>query len=429
MKFTLTFVFFVLISLVCVSASAQTADPPKATVPETATAVEKSDAVKPVKDATTVSQGKRVIQSVSEQLADKSIAKNALLVIDELLDDTRSAQSRIYNAVRTINRNLDLLESSSPDTVTRARELTRKLLASSYNDSLLQSGNLSDHLVTRLSNLVADSVLMQKNASANLRADFISELGILSNRFLDSKRFRIGIGAEYLYLPKISYAAPLSIDLTAFQSPNFRSGSQTGILVDFSNQATPATRLTASGSGLDVTLSLPSQKQAREIVTGVRQAPVDPNSALPSLLYRTTLTSTVKTEFDASLAVSVLYAYDALFRKPEDSRGRQRVAYHAGIGTTGFKIEEAAVTEVKRRTETTQSFNDLPTIGTTSSRRRVALNFPYWSVGASFIVSDESRMGLGYRRYIARNDLDETAPRATGTSFSIYFLWQPTFGW
>ncbi len=259
---------------------------------------------------TPVAQGKRIVETVMDKLDDKSLAKNALAVMNELLDDTRSAQARVYSAARSINRNLDQIESSDNATVTRARQSTRKLLSGSYSDALFQSRNLGDQIKTRLANLVADSLLMQTDKSQNLREDFLSELEIVTRRFVDAKRFRAGIGVEYIYLPKVSYAAATSVDLTPFQTSGIPLGDRTGFVVGFGNQTSPAARIMASGSGIDVSIAIPTQGQTRQIVTSVQGASVRADENSPDLLYRTTLTSTIKPELDASLSFSVLYVLD-----------------------------------------------------------------------------------------------------------------------
>ncbi len=408
------------------SASAQQAASPgalAASAPDVQTAQAPGSADAPVAPA------QRVIESVMAKLQDKSPAKNALAVLKELIDDTRSAQARVYSAARTINRNLDAVRDTDSETVAQARKLTRKLMVGSYSDALFQSRNLGDQIKTRLANLVADSLLLQTDSSPLLRQDFLAELEMLTKRFVDARRFRAGIGAEYIYMPKVSYAAAANIDLTPFQSSGAPVGGNTGFVVDFGNQSTPATRIVASGSGMEVAVALPSDGQSREFVTSVQHAAVSGTESSPDLLYRTTLTSRLKPEFDASLSFSLLYALNLIRDKPEEERERDRISYHLGIGMTGFRIDESSTTDVRQRSNPAQTFNDLSTTGTTVSSRRISFKSAYWNADARFVVSDESQLGLSYRRYFGRKSEDETSPRVSGYALSIYFVWLPTFGW
>jgi hypothetical protein len=378
---------------------------------------------------TPTSQAKNVIQTAMEGMTDKSLGKNALSVLKELLDDTRSAQARVYVAVRTINRNLDALTSKDSDTVEKAGMLTAKLMAGSYSDALFQSRNLGDQVKTRLANLVADSLLMQKNDSESLRDDFVGELSILTNRFVESRRFSAGIGLEYIYLPKVTYTASTAVDLSEFQASGVPVSGQTGFQIGFDKQATPATRIVASGSGMDVAITIPAQSQMRQVVTSVRQAEVSSPASSQDLMYRTTLTSKIKPEVDACLSFSVLYAAGLIKGAPEDERERQRISYHLGVGMTGFRVDEVATTEVRSRTDSTKAFNDLSPIGSTVSTRRLSFKQGYWNADARFLVSDESQLAVSYRQYFHRSGHNELSPRVSGYALSIYFVWLPTFGW
>jgi hypothetical protein len=372
---------------------------------------------------------KKLLQSLGSS---DPLIENALNVLDDLIDETRTAQTRIYLAARGINRNLDQVKTTNAgllQDIDEARSATKELIAKSYSDAIFQRKNLDDQIKTRLSNLVADSALMAKCPTEHLMKDFLHELTILKSRFVSARQFRAGIGAEYIYLPRITYAASSAIDLSQFQTPGVPLGGHTGFLVEFSNFATRAARIVASGSGLDVALTSPTQDQTREIITNVSRALVTNGSDNPDLLYKTTLTSRIKPRLDASISASINYIVDSLRSKKEDERERQRVSYHLGIGMTGFRIDETSSTEVRLRSDPSKSFVDLQKTGVTTSNRSISFKAPYWNADARFLVSDESQIAISYRKYFRSNSSSETQPRVSGNSISIYFVWLPTFGW
>jgi hypothetical protein len=381
------------------------------------------------KSDASIASAKRVINSVIDRLSDRSIAKDALSVLDELIDDTRKAQSRIYVAVRTINRNLDSAKPSAADDISNARALTEALMGESYSDGLFQSGNLSDQITTRLANLVADSVLLQTDGSAHRWKDFLRELGIIRDRVSKSRKFRVGIGAEYLYLPTVTYATGTRIDLTAFQTSGLGGSAVNGNVVRFDGQSTPAIRLSASTPVADVWVSIPSQRHSQTFVSEVRRSAVTTTLASPDLLHRTSFTSNLKTEYDAAVSIDPLAIYRWATCGESSSKDSVPISFHVAYGATGFRVEELATTDVRVRNDPLKTYQELASSGTIATARRFAFSRNYIAIEGRFSISDESQVGIVYRDYLGRRSDNETSPWVSGGSLSLYFVWAPTFGW
>jgi hypothetical protein len=384
---------------------------------------------------------------------DSSVLNEALDVVDLLIDSTRASQIQIYAAVRAINRNLDPLQICQKEMVDEARERTFQLLDLSYSDALIQNGNLSEQVATRLANLVADSLALQRRTSPNYRRDFLRELRVLTDRFSQSKRFRAALGFEYLYLPRVSYAAAPPLDLTPFQLNQFGGGGIAQARMNFDHHVTPAISLGAKVDNIEVNVAIPRNTQAVTVTSAAQRVAVAANQDSPDMLIRTTIESKLKAEFDAGATFWLLGAWDTRERNRHLKRLRDKASgpkgkpmsellhedpppestrrwdIGGGLGFTAFRIDERADTDVRLRSDPTKTFNELASSGTIHSEKSQFYRAPYMRADFRLNVSDELTLGVVARKYFGRANAEETSAQVRGATFSVLLVWYPTLGW
>lgn len=390
---------------------------------------------------------KSAILGLKDKLPNADIATDALAVINEILAQTRNDQALMYAFARTAGSNLAYAENQQ--FAADARLALRELLKATYSDSLFQNKNLSKQMATRLQFLLADTVRIvacrapagETEAARSAREavrklmedDFVAELQLMRTRFLESRRFRLGVGAEYVYLPQMSYATAPVIDLSPYQAfGNFapRFSNQPIGLVSFNNGSTAALVLSANLPGARVDFVLPAESQTQSLNTGVRKVAASDSNTSRDLLFQTVIEAKAKAEYDAAISITARCAGRLLRLDPCSDDMEESVTWDAavGIGTTGFKVEETATTDVRVRDDPTKSFNELASTGRQTTRKTFAFNAEYLLLSVRSRISDEFVVSLSTRRY--RKATVDTGPvNLRGTVIAISAVWYPTFGW
>jgi hypothetical protein len=369
------------------------------------------------------------IESLMSKLPNGDIGKSAIDVIREITKKTRADQSSIYLFVRTVNRNIDELGGNEEGRkfAQDVRKLTKRLMLASYRDSLYQNGNLSDQIKNRAPLLIADSVKLNLPSAEYLRQDFLLELEVFTNRFLDAKRFGAGVGFQYLYLPVMSYPTAAAVDLSPFQTlDNFGSSGRTTFIVDFSNVSSPAVVVTAKVPYGQVDVAFPSETVSPAITTSVTRIAMSRNSASPDLLVRTTLESKLKLEFDLGGILWIGEGYDRLKRGDGDQVVARRWDIGLGYGTTGFQIDEKFSTDVRVRSDPAKTYNELASSGVIVTSTRRSFHVPSYRTQVKLVVSDELHLDLVYRRF-RRTTIDTGPININGFSIGLTATWYPTF--
>jgi len=410
----------------------------------------------PGKDGPTPSQtaakntAEQVIKKLEGRVPD-GFAKDALEVINAMITSARVDQSSIYLFVRQVNRNVDAItycDKVEPPVdgapadgcgrIKQIRALTKRLTDASYSDALHQNRNLSNQIQTRLPLLVADSLrLTTAGSDAEIRAnksllnDFADELDLLSRRYLQSRRFRVGIGAEYFYFPRMSYLGAVGVDLSPFNLVQPAGSGQFSFLADFSNQTTPALVLTGKVPFAQVDISLPTQSRTSTLTTPVQGLPFSPSaaaSAAAGVLARSTVELKAKPEFDIGIAASVREIVHYIRTRSVDFDTTHQWDVAVGLGTTGFRIDQRALTDVRVRPDPSRTFNELASSGTFASSKSTSFQNSYWRVNLSLNVSDELQVGVVARSY-RKKTIDTGPVNIQGPTVGVTVVWFPTFGW
>jgi hypothetical protein len=389
---------------------------------------------------------KKTADQIIEDLTGKvpaGFAKDALAAINALVTSARVDQSSIYLFVRQVNRNIDSTKycddklSEECKKVEDIRKITKQLVEASYSDSLHQNRNLSNQIQTRLPLLLADSVKLaatdQSLAAENrkLLVDFANELTLLSRRYLQSRRFRVGVGAEYFYFPRMSYLGSVNVDLSPFYLIQPAGSGGFSFLADFSNQTTPAVVLTGKIPFTQVDVSLPTQGRTTTLVTPVQGLPFSPSAAASSaatVLARSTVELKAKPEFDIGIAASVREILHLIRTGNSDFDTTNQWDVGIGVGTTGFRIDQRASTDVRVRPDTSKTFNELASSGTFASSKTTSFQNNYWRLNLNLQVSDELQIGVVARSYFKKT-IDTGPVNIKGPTVGVTVIWFPTFGW
>ena len=161
----------------------------------------------------------RINNLIAAGVVNKDLANESIKVINDRLRDWRSNQDAIYAFARAVTRNIHNI-SCAADSCQRFKsnviQTASSLLESSYADAIGQNANLSNQLKSRLPLLIEDSLKLGSDSHDMARKAFEDELNVIADRWLQSKRFRVGVGLNYTYLPGINFAGRERIDLSPF---------------------------------------------------------------------------------------------------------------------------------------------------------------------------------------------------------------------
>jgi hypothetical protein len=370
-------------------------------------------------------------------------AELSLKAIRAILASTREDQNAIYEFAKTVRANVDRLPNSSANAIKLAKEVedlsqtvegkTDKLIEASYSDSLKQNANLSNQLKMRLNGLIVDSLVLHDcSVSEHLMKARISafkkELLLIADRYLNSRQFRLGIGASLMYMPRLSYVAVPNIDLSAFQNQPFGGNGRSLFMMDFANRSSPALNLMAKVPFVQLDMSIPSEEQTVKISTPAQRFAVSGTATSPDILARSTIESKLNVELDAALSLSIGDVANKLGMKKTSLGFGDRWDVGVGLGATGFRVRENVSTDVRVRTDPSKTFNDLPSTGSTTSSQTFSFHAVYWRFSGSIWISDELQVGLVAKTY-RKKTVDDGPVNIKGQAVSVVLSWYPTLAW
>jgi ABC-type transporter MlaC component len=390
----------------------------------------KSDAPSAPQSAATATAQKTLALLTTANPSMKDVVTQAADAINDLLLSNRADQTSIYLFVRAVNRNLRCIKNNDSD-VNRIHELTSELLKQSYTDQLFQNKNLSNQIQTRLPLLIADSVELTNPSLTDPQrrqafADFKEDLELLAGRIDNAKRFRIGLGIQYSYLPDLQYRAATQVDFSPYQLPGTGGIEPVSFNTDFTNRSMFEAVLSARVPYTLIEIGIPDRTQTETSTTTVQESPA---TATTDILSRTTINSKLAIVYDvtASLLVSEI-ATRYLDLNAQGYQLVSRLTAGVGAGLTGFQIADSSSTDVRLRTDPTKTFNSLPTTGTITSSQKTAFNSAYGYAHVRYYVSDEVEVGVSIRRYLQSHSGSAVAD-ISGVSAALTIVWYPTFGW
>ncbi len=391
----------------------------------------------------------------------------------EILGQTRQDQDALRLAVRAIDLNLDTLEGTSgcrapvqqtaviatdrqsgreapvkakptKKQLTQERDsmapcvrfigditsINRQLLIDTYSDQVRQNANLSNQIATRLGQLVLDS---NDLATPRKRERFQDEYTLLADRFLYSRKFRVGFGATYSYFPEISYAAIESVDLSRFLPVSSGGAFDFGFSHEFRDTSFLGPLISAKAPYFDIDFVYPSVHTTKTTTSPVLPTTGGASNSNPDALFQSTTTSTLSLEYEFALRVGIgkLIERQRIQRKSKESSKtdppyypRNRFDWGIGLGLSGYKIENATSTDVRLIANGVTTFKDLTSAGTVGSASETSFNNSYWVGYYTFRISDEFEIGIDFRRY--RHD-DHKQVAVRGQTLAITAAYYPTF--
>jgi hypothetical protein len=407
-------------------AAVKSEEPTKQEEPKKETAESKE-----VKQAGKISEGE-LNALLATRLTDlqKAAAERALRVIRQIIEETRATQATVLTSTDAIRDGLLALQlQSTCDNdcaafLKAARTRIDALRAMGFSDDLFQNKHLAHLVQVRLPRLQSQmvSLLIDDSVSAQRREDFLDELTLITERFQTTRRFRAGIGVSYWYLPKVHYVDKQSVDLTAFDPAPVNGSGGTLFNTEFDNRSVPSVVLSADVPFVQVDLAIPVQEVKQTIQTSVQDVP---SSGGGDLLVRTIVNAELIGEFDLGFKFSLLETYRYI-RGQRLDRDRYDVGF--GVGMTGFRIRNLAETEVKQRTNPSETFDQLPAGSIVPTATDRTFNVLFISGFSGIRLSDEFSLSLEARCYRGKGT-STTGIALSRFSTTVSFTWYPTLGW
>lgn len=261
-------------------------------------------------------------------------------------------------------------------------------------------------------------------AAWNRRRDFEHDLDQLSKRYIDSKRFRFGIGLSYSYMPPVSYTFTSVFDYSPYQqtvtsavkSPtNGLSGSAI-----FADATYPGLLLSAKIPYFRLDATVSNRQRTSTAVGPVWLNHVDPSADPPTdVLTRDTVTSKLRIYYDLSLKAQLVEALGRLkVRLPT------RFEVGVGGGVSGLRAEDNISTEIKKLTKG-MTFNDLPPGTIVNTSTDTSFHPVFLNTDLTLKISDEFHVSFEGKWYHDKTSVTK-AIYVNGATFSISMVWFPT---
>jgi hypothetical protein len=367
----------------------------------------------------------------------KGLAGDAITIIKYIVESTRADQASVYTFVRAVNRHLDSVECLASEAadcaafVDRVRKINEELLAESYTDTLFQNANLSNQLKVRLPLLIEDSLKLTAQHTPERRRDFEREFGLISRRFLDSRRFRAGFGVTLSYLPDVVYRDRFINDFSPYQTTTsvLNGGDTSQFVFEFSDRSVQSLILNADMPYVQIDALFPTL-DATEIDISRAQV-FDIDASTTELLARSTITSKLKAEYEISLKLSFPEIAEGIRRKrqkPPAERSLDRHDWGLGLGMSGFEIANDISSDIRFRTDGTTPFNDLPSGETIERTDSTSFNTLFFDAYWTLHITDELNFGIDFRSY-RRDTTSDGSVDVHGAQISLTALWHPTWAW
>lgn len=366
--------------------------------------------------------------------------EQTLKLLDSMIEAAKQDQDAMLAFARSINANIANITSADDELIKfkgHVHEITSKLIEASYSDYLHKNKNLSNQIRTRLPNLAKDSLeISLKDSGEMKRKSFLAELEVISNRYINKKEFRFGLGASRSYIPRIKYTGVSLIDFTqmvvipepepsdggspprfpgvAYQNFAFRS--------EFSNQSYDGIFVTTRMPYINLRLSLPRYKESTSFRHPVRQLKFSDD--VPVGLYVTTVDSTLEVDFDVAIETSLVSLIERMMRTK--SNGQVELGF--GVGLLGYQVTDKVTTEVRLLDvdATSVPYSKLPNGEVFASTKSRSFLGYYASIYYDFHVSDEFSLGFSVKKYFTERD-NELEIEVEGVTFSFNATWYPTF--
>lgn len=327
-----------------------------------------------------------------------------------------------------------------------------------YSDDLFQNANLLRQVQERLALLIKDSVGLASDNTAANREDFLFELKVISERFKNTRKFRLGIGLSYTYPPAFSYKRSQPVDLSAFFPFEGGGSGRLDYTVSFANESYPSFIISARMPPIQVDASIPAFETTKEFETPVSAIRAPSNGQ--EVLARSSVTSRLRVDYDVSARISIPGLCRKMRDDKEEKKGQgnsesvttaafvkkpvaalsgkgidslrmseissSRIDFGVGAGVTGFRVADDVATEVRHREDATVPYADLPAGITVESHHSSSYYQPFLLLYFALDVSDEFRVSVDAREHSILN-FGQDSLVAKGVTMSISATWYPTF--
>ena len=345
----------------------------------------------------------------------KMLLDETVKVILLIRSDFRKNNEVVYNAIKTIRKNVNGYAKTAPDSEKKAiktiRDNLRHMLSQSYKDGMARDGDLFDR--------VRDSGLLLEKEGAVSINEFSEELELFYEQYLSTLRFRAAVGFGYFGIPDIEYTDRYALSASNFVTP---PGSPTSPSVVHSTQFdnkgyfSPVVRLEMANAYMQ--LAFLPRRFDQNTTDPIRRANV---SGAPSdLLFQRTVESEMTVYFDALLEIGLMRTLNSLL--DIDFLG-QREDLTFGAGLLGLNIEDKIKT-IFKSDDGTSTFSDLATLDSTESTEDRDVVAGYISLGYVANVSNDIQTSFNVRYFDDALTMSDAAD-ISGYSVSLQVSYFP----
>ncbi|WP_289029669.1 hypothetical protein [uncultured Paraglaciecola sp.] len=340
-------------------------------------------------------------------------------LLESIRDKSRDNQEIIFDTVKQMEDSLTILEKDSRFSyfTNEVQSTFSELKKMATEKDLNSNDNLNRIVNKRIPRLLVNMLTIVSNASNNevsksRNSRFIEDLSLISDVYAKTKRFSVGLGLSYSYMPRFKYDNLGVVDLTAYQTLNdIRNINLRDTSISYSPSIEQkgffSVTISAEIKYIALQLSLPVYDESLESTSIVRFAELDDNSYAA---YRNYIQSKIKIDYDIAIKGSVR---DVVQRwRPWHFR---QFDYGVGYGVTGIKIEDTITTELRFTSDLTTNFNDITSSETIAKKQSSDFLTQYFLLYSKLEVSDDFEAGLDIKFYQSKSigssylDIKDTA--------------------
>jgi hypothetical protein len=354
------------------------------------------------------------ISILKDKIKESNLGADIIVLLDIL--NTKSAQMKIFKQrLKVLERNSRILiKNIKADKADETTKLANKLSSNldrtiklSYKDSWFENNNIEDGindievLLTKLNKLEADKSVINK-ASVVQRINFLNHANEYFEKYNNTGRFNIGLGAALFNAPDIVKPIDLALDLSEFTTTTLNTQSiQQELETSGGKKLSPI--IIATMPWANVTLTLPNYLNSSNYVSDINtwELPVDDTQSQHAFLSRTTIESDYKIDYDINMSLKLFSIFNEFCEKCRDflSGSFKNGELLFGLGTTDLQLTTVYTTDIREQINSDAGYSNLASVYQLNTKNKIDHSMMYRFIGASFAMADQIRLEAYFKQY------------------------------
>jgi hypothetical protein len=280
-----------------------------------------------------------------------------------------------------------------------------RTLKLSYKDSWFENRNLESEindietLLTKLQKLEADKSEVN-TASVVQRLNFLNHANEYFEKYNNTGRFNIGLGAALFNAPDIITPIDLTLNLSQFTVTSLDPQLvQHEFNIPSGKKLSPI--IVATMPWVDVTLTLPEYSNNFTYISDINtwQLPLEGEQTQHSFLSRTTIESDYQIDYDINMTIKLVSFLREFFPSTPWWFKNTKAELALGIGTTDIQLTTEFTTDIREQVNLDEGYSQLASLHPLETKETIDHSMQYGYFGAHYYMADQIRMEAYWKGY------------------------------